>query len=244
MTQLKAATWPNITIVDSPIVQTFFEERGVKTHFLPYGTNFVDQPMELKSKFVDLGLECEQYVYFVGRFVPEKNIDRLINDYMQIDNPIKLVIIGKGISGETYESRIRVMAQNDERIIFPGPLYGDDYQNIIANSLGYVSASKLEGTSPSLLDALGARRKVLISDLAENKASLHNLGHYYSLDNKKESKETLNKFLNNELYTSEEFDEMMNFADRTYGWNHVVDKYLEIIGNKEDCIKKYQSSTF
>ncbi len=158
-TFVKCALYPHIAIVDSLIVQKFFDEKGIKTHFLPYGTNIIESNEELYQKFVDVGLEKDQYIYFVGRFVGEKNVHRLIQDYMQIESPIKLVIIGKGIAGEDYETKIRATTQNDKRIIFTGPLYGDDYRNIILNALGYVSASMLEGTSPALLDALEAGKK-------------------------------------------------------------------------------------
>ena len=95
-----------------------------------------------------MGLEKDQYIYFVGRFLGKKNVHRLIQDYMQIESPIKLVIIGKGIADENYETKIRANAENDKRIIFTGPLYGDDYRNIILNALGYVSLWMFEGTSP------------------------------------------------------------------------------------------------
>ncbi len=61
---------------------------------------------------------------------------------------------------------------------------------------------------------------------------MNNLGHYYPLNDQKESITILKRFLNNELYTSNEYEELMNYTYNTYEWNNIVDKYIEIIGEQ------------
>ena len=226
----RGVIFPHIPIVDSKVVQQHFSKLGLKTWYLPYGTNFIEENSPLKEKFLSLGLNTDDYFYFVGRFVKEKNIHRLINDYKKIQTKKKLLIIGK-FGSDTYSKYLISLAKDDKRIIFSGPAYGQDYINLITNSSGYISTSLLEGTSPALLDALGARRKVLISDIPENRATLNNLGHFYPLDDSHSSLKVLNKFVNNQLYTTHEYNSMNSYANETYNWDNIIKKYLKIIGD-------------
>lgn len=223
--------FPDIPIVDSKVVHNYFTSLNIKTYYLPYGTNFLEQIPELFDKFKKIGLEKDGYVYFVGRFVIEKNIHRLISDFKKIKSSKKLILIGKGNIGESYESFLRNIASNDKRIIFTGALYGNDYYNIISNSSGYISTSKLEGTSPALLDALGAKRKVLVSDIVENQATLNNLGKYFPLHNYKKSPCILEKFLNDELYLQNDYSSLISYAKENFNWNSIVYQYTKILSD-------------
>ncbi|MFO1426679.1 MAG: glycosyltransferase, partial [Steroidobacteraceae bacterium] len=79
--------------------------------------------------------------------------------------PVPLVIIGDA-SGSEY--RDNLWARQSSTVRFVGYQYGRTYEQLLANSMMYVSASSLEGTSPSLLSAMSAGRCCLVNGIPEN----------------------------------------------------------------------------
>jgi glycosyltransferase involved in cell wall biosynthesis len=86
----------------------------------------------------------------------------------------KLVLVGGNAYSPEYETQIRSTSCGG--IVFPGFVFGHDYEQLLANCYCYVQPSALEGTSPSLLAAMGAGAAVLVSDIPENKETVDSAG--------------------------------------------------------------------
>lgn len=117
---------------------------------------------KLKEKF---NLEEKDYFLFVGRLVPEKAPDILIEAFKGLDTDKKLVIVGGSASTDDYNSCLIESAKDDKRIIFTDYLYGEDLQEAYSNAIGYITASKLEGLPITVLEAMSYRLPCLMSDI-------------------------------------------------------------------------------
>src|SRR5690606_21806972 len=65
-----------------------------------------------------------------------------------------------------YESKIKSV--KDERILFPGYLYGDETNLLMKNAYAYVQPSLIEGLSPVILTVMGLGTPLVCSDIPEN----------------------------------------------------------------------------
>jgi glycosyltransferase involved in cell wall biosynthesis len=136
---------------------------GKEMLYIPYGSKQIQGQSDLYKQF---GLEDKGYFLFVGRFVPEKGVDTLIEAHRLSGSTLPLVIIGDNDKAPDYVAALRSKAGG--KVHFLGFRYGAEYESVLAHSRAYVSASKLEGTSPSLLAAMGARVCCLVNGIPEN----------------------------------------------------------------------------
>jgi glycosyltransferase involved in cell wall biosynthesis len=155
----------NVIVCDSNTVRGYFERKyGKEILYIPYGSKQIQGDSNLYKQF---SLEHKGYFLFVGRFVPEKGVDTLIEAHRLSGSSLPLVIIGDNNNDPDYVAALRSTAAGN--VHFLGFRYGAEYESVLAHSRAYVSASKLEGTSPSLLAAMGAGVCSLVNGIPENR---------------------------------------------------------------------------
>jgi len=111
------------------------------------------------SRTIDQG----PYVLFLGRINWKKGIDRLI-EAMRHAPGIRLVVAGNDEEG--YASKLELLATRfavRERVIFAGPVYGDDKAALIAQARALVLPSYSENFGNVVLEAMAAGRPVIVS---------------------------------------------------------------------------------
>jgi glycosyltransferase involved in cell wall biosynthesis len=113
-----------------------------------------------------LGLESGRYVLAVGRFIVERGFHTLIEAFRDLPTEYRLVIAGDARFEESYERRLKRMA--DARVVFPGYVSGTLLDELYAHCAFYVLPSTVEGLPISLLEAMSFSRPVLVSDIPEN----------------------------------------------------------------------------
>jgi glycosyltransferase involved in cell wall biosynthesis len=75
------------------------------------------------------------------------------------------------VGGAPYADRfIRGFTEGaDPRILFPGPIYGEGYRELLSHALAYVHATEVGGTHPALVEAMGYGNCVVVNDTPENR---------------------------------------------------------------------------
>jgi len=103
----------------------------------------------------------------VSRFEPENNPHRVAEAYRQVGGDLPLVMVG----GAPYADRfIRSFTEGaDPRILFPGPIYGQGYRELLNHALAYIHATEVGGTHPALVEAMGYGNPVIVNDTPENR---------------------------------------------------------------------------
>jgi glycosyltransferase involved in cell wall biosynthesis len=114
-----------------------------------------------------LGIQPNQYIVFLGRLVPEKCPDLLIEafKFLQAKN-LKLVLVGGTGGGDAYQSKLYRLAAQHPNIIFTGELLGAQLSEVVRGALLFVLPSNLEGSPLALLEAMRERIPVIASDIA------------------------------------------------------------------------------
>jgi glycosyltransferase involved in cell wall biosynthesis len=223
----KIATWLSVKVSDKVVCDSKFVRDYYmslyksKIEYIPYGAKILNKSIVLDKS---LGLKEKGYFLFVGRFVKEKSVDVLIEAYKKVDTDFSLVLIGDNENDIEYVKKLKSAAGKNVR--FLGYRYGDEYESILVNTRAYVSASILEGTSPSLLAAMGAEVCCLVNGIVENRETGGDCIIYFdnSIDDLAEKLNTLvkdNDMLQN--YANKGFNRVKNH----YDWDVVTRNYLD-----------------
>jgi glycosyltransferase involved in cell wall biosynthesis len=228
---LKVSYWlavrvPNTVICDSKVVKKIFDKRfGTDVQVIPYGAKYIENA---SSGYLRFGLVRNEYFIFIGRLVPEKGVDILLDAYSMLGSNMPLVIVGDNELDAEYVAMLRRKA--DGNVKFLGYRYGEEYESLLSNARAYVTASKLEGTSPSLLAAMGARVCCLVRGIPENIETggdgvLYFDGEAEDLVNKwrtiSDNTEIVNKF------ASKGYERVVS----NYDWDFVTAEYLTAFKN-------------
>jgi glycosyltransferase involved in cell wall biosynthesis len=226
----KIATWlavrvAHAAVCDSQTVKDLFEKRyGVKMVYIPYGAKRIEK---VSGVYRNFGLEQGKYFIFVGRLVTEKGVDTLLDAYNALKTEIPLVIVGGNELDPDYVASLQRRAS--AKVHFLGYQYGEEYESLLYNARAYVSASKLEGTSPSLLAAMGANVCCLVSAIEENQETGGDSVLYFD-----GSAEDLAQKL---MVLCEQPDVVEEYGARgydrvisLYNWDAVTEQYLDAYG--------------
>ncbi len=163
--ELASVCFPHYRIAVSRELQKYYELRhGVATYYIPNGVEpAVRRPPNRIRQF---GLSGGDYFLFVGRLVPEKRVEDLIEAYRQAAPASKLVIIGESAGTDQYVAGLRDMAKGRTSIIFGGYQYGEVLQEFYSNARAFVAPSELEGLPLTLLEAMSFGLPCIASDIA------------------------------------------------------------------------------
>ncbi len=215
-------------IVDNKVVESFYHDKfNKKTTLIAYGSKVITENVKGFKVLLDkFELTPKKYFLFVGRFVKEKGIKPLIECYLNLKSDLPLVIIGDDVEGNEYRDYIFSTYSNHPKIKLLGYRFDKEYETILYNALMYISASELEGTSPSLLAAMGAKVCTLVNGIEENLATLGNSGTVFRKNDYGDLTEKWQHFIDN----PSEIEDMAEIGHQhvldNYSWDVIAKQYL------------------
>ncbi len=167
---LNLATWmsarvPDRTItVSRSLAEHYASRYGRSATYVPNGINTKPQrdPWLIRQRH---GLKGGDYLLFVGRLVPEKRPDLLLEAFAGLETDKKLVMVGGSSYTDDYVAELQRLAERDPRVIMPGYVYGAELDELFSNAAGFVQPSALEGLPLTLLEAMGSDLPVVVSDI-------------------------------------------------------------------------------
>jgi glycosyltransferase involved in cell wall biosynthesis len=164
---------PHKTIVVSSVLKEYFEKKFKKEMCLiPNGVAAACRTHQKNSDPRD-----SEFILFVGRLVPEKGLHYLISAFNALAGAKKLVIAGEPSFTEGYARRLRSMAS--KKVEFLGFVPGDRLEELYRRAYLFVLPSEIEGSSVSLLEAMGQGKCVLTSDIPESREIVGDCGFYF-----------------------------------------------------------------
>lgn len=165
--EAEAARRASSLIVLSKSVQTYFrDEYGRDVELVPNGVGIPEQkPADLITKI--WGLKKDSYVLFLGRVVPEKRPELLVEAFRSLETDKRLVIVGGSSDTSTYFGQVSEAAARDPRVVMAGFVEGPALAELYSNAFCYVLPSDVEGMPMSLLEAMSYGCCCITSDLPE-----------------------------------------------------------------------------
>ena len=223
-------------VCDSKAIKEYIDEEYKvkdKTSFIAYGTyldGIVKDKDRCKKYFKDNKIKNNDYYLYVGRFVPENNIETIISEYMQSSTDKKLYIV-TNYEKNSFYNHLKVVTdfENDDRIQFLGPIYDRELLTYLRdNAYGYIHGHSAGGTNPSLLEALAHTSINILFDVSYNKEVGGSSCFYFS-----KVKSSLSRVINlcdklDKKEIKKYGDECINRIKEYYTWPIIVDKYNEL----------------
>lgn len=215
-------------IVLSRGVQKYFADTyGRKTFFIPNG---ISKPELLPPDRItrNFGLKKDGYILFLGRLVPEKGIQYLIEAFKKTDTDRKLVIAGGSSDTKSFMQDMKKLAAGDRRIIFTGFVRGKLLAELYSNAYVYCLPSDLEGMPLSLLEAMSYGNCCLVSDIAECKEVVEDKAMTFRKGDVWDLQRHLDVLNRNPDVVAAYKRQAADFICRKYNWNDVVAKTIAV----------------
>jgi glycosyltransferase involved in cell wall biosynthesis len=218
-----SSVFPHYRITVSKELQKYYETcYGVQAHYIPNG---VHKREKRPPHFIrTLGLSGKDYFLSVGRLVPEKRIDDVIEAFLQKERRSKLVIVGETAGTEDYMARLKAMAGNHASVIFTGYQYGNNLEEFFSNARAFVSASELEGLPLTMLEALSYGLPCIASDIPPHREILEYQPELIFPTGQIEALSNLLDLLD-QMPETERDDwgkHAMSIVDRDYNWDDIT----------------------
>lgn len=217
-----AAKFADEIIVLSEGVQKYFKDTyNRETRFIPNGVNrpIIRDAQIIKERY---GLKKDGYILFLGRLVPEKGIQYLIEAFKEVHTDKKLVIAGGSSDTDEFANELKEMASGDERIIFTGFVQGQLLDELYSNAYIYTLPSDLEGMPLSLLEAMSYGNCCLVSDIEECSAVVEERAVTFIKSDVKDLQEKLQMLCDDTNLVFAYKDQAADFICSKYNWDDIV----------------------
>ena len=199
-------------------VKYFKEEYGRDSVCIPGAVNLPDLSVPCESDIlIRYDLEPRKFFLFMGRIVQDKNPDYLIRAFMKCRHEgYKLVIAGGNDAMPDYVNGLHELAKDCKEVVFTGPVYGKDKEQLLRNANCFCLPSTIEGLSIVMMEAASYKLPTIASDIDANKEFLDEDAVYV----RPENEEDLVKAIE---YAIEYPNKMQEFVSINY--QKILDKY-------------------
>ncbi len=214
-----------IIVLSKGVQNYFLQEYGRKTVFIPNG---VSRPERLEANEITVkwGLKKDSYVLFLGRIVPEKGLQYLVEAWKGIRSDKKLVIVGG--SSDTWEFMDELKKESGDEVLFTGFQQGRILAELYSNAYIYTLPSDLEGMPLSLLEAMSYGNCCLVSNIDECREVVEDKAVLFTKGNVDELRKALQVLLDDPEKVRGYKSSAAEYITKKYNWDDVVGRTLEI----------------
>ena len=220
-----ATLFPNVTVTDAQVIHDYYRARyGAPSAMIAYGSEVERRPdREMVHRW---RVEPNRYVLYVSRLEPENNAHLVIEAFKRVRTAYRLLVVGDAPYAREYINDLKSRARGDQRIIFTGFVFGQDYRALQQNAYCYVHATEVGGTHPALLEAMGYGNCVLTLNTPENVEAVGDAGIVYT--DEADLSDKLQRVLRDGSLVHGYRQRAQTRVQRHYDWEKVVDRYEEL----------------
>lgn len=217
-----ACRLPSALVTDAEVIRDYYRRNyGAEAEAIAYGVE--PRPAAGEGRLEELGLERRRYFLYVSRFEPENNPHRVVEAYRRVGGDLPLVMVGGAPYARRFIRRLRDSA--DERVVFPGPIYGDGYRELLSHALAYIHATEVGGTHPALVEAMGYGNCCLVNEAPENREVAGETALYFQAAQPASLAAVLEWVRGHPEEARERGREAARRAAERYDWEHICDAY-------------------
>jgi len=177
-TMLRLGEWASVRMANGVIcvapsltdeLKRRFPTSAARLYHIPNGAPEMDARADGDDEdaLEMLGLAPRGYILAVGRLVPEKGFDYLIEAYRRSGSDKMLVIVGA--ADHASETSRRLLSMGNDRVRFVGQLPRTRLRQLYSNAALFVLPSFHEGLPIVALEAAHCGAPILMSDIEPNK---------------------------------------------------------------------------
>jgi glycosyltransferase involved in cell wall biosynthesis len=218
-------------IVVSKALQTYFlQTYGKETVYIPTApANYGESDPNFQYG-TNLGLEKGRYILFLGRLVPEKRPDLLIDAFCALNQRgWKLVLAGGVSDTKIFTSQLLEKIAHQRNIVFAGELRGSRLWEIVRGAGLFVLPSDVEGLPLSMLEAMREGIPVVGSDIPPHQQLLaQERGILFKAGNLDSCISVLDWALSHPEALAPITKKAQNYLNLNYSWDYVTSETLQV----------------
>jgi len=219
-----AVKYSHYLIADNMGIHDYYKEKyGKESKFLAYGADIHD---DFKAEYLEeFGLKSEEYYILIARLEPENNIVMAIEGYLHSKENGRRPLIVVGKTNTPHGKELVEKYGNERNVEFVGGIYDFKKLDSVRHfSKAYFHGHSVEGTNPSLLEAMAAGCFIFAHDNIFNRAVLKENAFYYpSADKVTEYLNRIDTIAEGSKiqYTARNIEVIRN----EYSWESLIDKH-------------------
>ncbi len=230
MIGVKFANW--VIAISDNIADDLKQKYHINATVIPNGVE-IPEPVETDEVLEKFGLIKKKYILSVGRLVPEKGFDYLVEAFntlkdrnckLQSEN-WKLLIVGSADHEDRYSHDLKEKAKKSSNVIFTGFLSGQSLSEIYSHAGLFVLPSYHEGLPISLLEALSYGISCIASNIPANKSFELSEDRFFKAGNLASLTEKISEILNMD-WTEEDKKKQIKWVSEKYNWDKIAEETL------------------
>lgn len=238
LSSLAMANSVDVLVCDSRAVADVYKGMRVRSEisFIPYGCylSSTSIPQNSEEIIADWGLKKNKYFLVLGRFVPENNIEMILQGYLKKQRQKKLVVVSNIDKESKYFKKIQSLFSSSpywKNVLFIPSCYEQEkILSLRANCYSYIHGHSVGGTNPGLLEAMAVTDLSFLFDCPFTREVGGDCALYFA------SSSDLSKLMDTEFdsaFITEMGKKAKQRMDEKYRWSDVAIKYSGIFSGKE-----------
>ena len=214
-------------VLSEPTRDYFMRQYGRSTHFIPNGINLKElaPAQEITQRW---GLTRGSYVLFLGRIVPEKGLDYLLDAWRQLSTDKTLVIAGGSSDSAEFHGEVRARVERASGVTMTGFVQGRALEELYSNAYAYVLPSDVEGMPLSLLEAMSYGCPCITSDIPECADVLAGSGLVFPRSSSDGLRDALASILADPALAIDLGERARRRVQDMYDWDDIVERTLAL----------------
>lgn len=217
-------------VVSKDLQSYFLQTYGRETVYIPNAPASYAEPDPNFSYGTSLDLNQGRYILYLGRLVPEKRGDLLIEAFQALKpEGWKLVFAGGNSDTTSFASKLLDMAAGSPNIVFAGELRGSRLAEIVRGAGLFVQPSDLEGLPLSMLEGMREGIPVLASDIPPHQQLI---GDQRGILFKTGDVDSCTRCLDWATHHPQELAVMaknaQKYVEANYNWEHITSENLKL----------------
>jgi glycosyltransferase involved in cell wall biosynthesis len=195
---------------------------GVNSAIIQYGCD--DVGIISKDLIGNICPNEDRFYLLIARLEPENNVDEIINGFIDVNENIKLLIVGN--VDTQYGKYLKAISCDNGNIIFTGSIYDKEKLDALRqHCILYFHGHSVGGTNPSLLEAMAAGARIIAHDNEFNRSVLGRESVYF-----KNSKD-VSEIMQSSHQVSQGLDafKVVNKEkiNKNYRWEDIAKQYID-----------------
>ncbi len=221
--EFTAVAFPHITIAVSHTIERFCQRKfGTAVKYIPNGVKAVETRPG-NAALQQFGVAPKQYFFTLSRFVPHKAVEDVIQAFAGVKTDMKLLIIGWAAPSEAaYVAALKRLAAQVPRVVLAGRQTGRSLDQLIANGYAMLHASRSEGLSVSILEAMARGKCVLASDIPENLELMQAAGTSFRVGDIPDLRQKIQWLIDHPRLVAACGQQARELVKRSYSWDSIV----------------------
>ena len=190
-----------------------------------------DEVLSSKYKVLSKKEKNTKYFLYVGNAYPHKNLEKLIEAFVQFrvesKDDVQLLLVGKD---DYFYRRLagKIEKENIEGVLIKHSVTDEELCSLYSHAIAFVSASKMEGFGLPPLEAMACSTPVLLSDIPSFREICKNIAFYFNPDNISDIKDKMKFVYDLDSKTKQKHISLGLTRVKEFSWKKMAEETLAI----------------